>query len=191
MSRPTVIVFARAPAIGVGKSRLARDVGAVEAWRAYRTMTARLLRRLADPRWRVVVRITPDAAGLSGFVCEGQGGGDLGARLERAIRAHARGPVAVIGTDAPDVTPARIARAFDAARPTGAAIGPAEDGGFWILALSPSKARRIAFPGVRWSTPDAFADTRAALAGEAAVLEVLADVDDGPALRAWRRRARL
>lgn len=190
-ARPTLIVFARAPAIGVGKSRLARDVGAVEAWRAYRTMTARLLRRLRDPRWRVVVRITPDAAGLGGAACEGQGRGDLGARLERAVRAHARGPVAVIGADAPEVTPARVAGALQRARPTGAALGPAEDGGFWILALSPARARRLSLAGVRWSSPHAFADTLRALGGRAAVLETLADVDDGAALAAWRRRVRL
>ena len=41
MTRPTLIVFARAPGIGVGKTRLARDVGAVEAWRVYRSMAER------------------------------------------------------------------------------------------------------------------------------------------------------
>lgn len=191
MSRPTLIVFARVPAIGVGKSRLARDVGAVEAWRAYRTMTARLLRRLRDRRWRLVVRITPDAGRMPGRNCEGQGGGDLGARLERAIRAHARGPVAVIGADAPEVTPARVAEAFARSRRGGAALGPAEDGGFWILALAPARARRLRLSSVRWSTAHAFDDALAALDGRAAVLETLADVDDGPALKAWRRRVRL
>jgi hypothetical protein len=46
MTRPTLIIFARAPAIGVGKTRLARDVGRVEAWRLYRAFSARLLRSL-------------------------------------------------------------------------------------------------------------------------------------------------
>lgn len=44
MNRPTLIVFARAPAVGVGKTRLARDVGRVEAWRAYRAMSLPLIR---------------------------------------------------------------------------------------------------------------------------------------------------
>src|SRR3712207_9021389 len=52
MNRPTLIVFARAPAMGVSKTRLARDVGAVEAWRIYRAMAADVIRRLCDPRWR-------------------------------------------------------------------------------------------------------------------------------------------
>ena len=61
----------------------------------------------------------------------------MGDRLERALRAHARGPVAVIGTDAPEVTPALVRRAFRSLRRTGVVLGPAEDGGFWLLALSP------------------------------------------------------
>ena len=190
MTKPTLIIFARAPAIAVGKTRLARDVGRVEAWRVYRAMSAGLVRRLGrDPRWRTVVRIAPDRARWPGAESEGQGRGGLGERLERAIRTHGRGPVAVIGTDAPDVTPERIRRALRATRGGAAVLGPAEDGGFWLLALPPRRARTMRFPGVRWSTADALTDTVAALGGDAVLLEVLADVDDGEALRAWRRRS--
>lgn len=185
--KPTLLVFARAPAIGVGKTRLARDVGRVEAWRVSRGMTADLLRRLRDPRWTLVVRIAPDRAAFPGQRTEHQGRGDLGAKLQRALRAHAGGPVAVIGTDAPDVTPARVWTAFRAARPTGGAIGPAEDGGFWLLALSPQRARRVAFPGVRWSTVHACADTIGTLGGRVATLKTLTDVDDLASLRSVRR----
>ena len=189
MTRPTLIIFARAPAIGVGKTRLARDVGRVEAWRVYRAMSAGLVRRLGrDPRWRTVVRIAPDRARWPGARSEPQGRGGLGERLERAIRAHGRGPVAVIGTDAPDVSPERIGRALRELRRSGVVLGPAEDGGFWLLALPPRRARTVTFPGVRWSTAETLADTAAALGGDAVLLETLADVDDGEALRAWRRR---
>lgn len=188
MTRPTLIVFARAPALGVGKRRLAADVGDVEALRLYRAISSDLLRRLGrDPRWRTVVRIAPDRGRLTDRACEPQGPGDLGARLQRALRRHARGPVAVIGTDAPDVTPERVWRAFRATRGPGAAIGPADDGGFWILALSGPRARRVAFPGVRWSSARTLEDTLAAIGGEAVRLDVLIDVDDGDSLRAWRR----
>ena len=187
MSRPTLIVFARAPAIGVGKTRLARDVGRVEAWRAYRAMGAPLIRTLArDPRWRTVVRMAPDRARWPGVRSEGQGRGGLGERLARALRAHAHAPVAVIGTDTPEVTPDRVWRAFRATR-AGVVLGPAADGGFWLLALGPAQARRARFPGVRWSTEHTLADTRAALGGRAVLLETLTDIDDGEALRRWRR----
>lgn len=187
MARPTLILFLRVPAIGRGKTRLAAGIGKVEAWRLSRTMTAGVLRRVRDPRWRLVVRATPDGA-LAG--AEPQGRGDLGQRLKRAIRAHAHGPVAVIGTDAPDLNAARIARAFASARRHGAAIGPAADGGFWILALSASSARKIAFEDVRWSTAHACADTVAALGGKVARLETLVDIDDQAALTAWKARGR-
>lgn len=186
MTRPTLILFLRVPAIGRGKTRLAKDVGKVEAWRLSRTMTAGVLRRMRDPRWRLVLRVTPDGA-LAG--AEPQGRGDLGLRLQRAIRAHAAGPVAVIGTDAPDLDRAHISRAFDSARRHGAAIGPAADGGFWILALSAPRARSVGFEGVRWSTAHACADTAAALGGKVARLETLIDIDDQAALMAWRARA--
>lgn len=190
MTRPTLIVFARAPAIGVGKSRLARDIGRVEAWRVYRAMSGKLLVRLRDPRWRTVLRLAPDRAALGVAGVEPQGGGDLGQKLERAIRAHADGPVAVIGTDCPQVDAARVWRAFRACLGSGAALGPAEDGGFWILALSARRARRLSLAGIRWSTPHAFADTRAALGGDATILERLVDVDDLESLRITAARGR-
>jgi len=180
MPRPTLIVFARSPAIGVGKTRLARDIGAVEAWRVYRAMSTRLLWKLRDPRWRLVLRLegeAPDAA-WPRLPTEPQGGGDLGVRLARAIQTHARAPVAVVGTDAPQMTPARIANAFRQRN----AIGPASDGGFWLLTLSPRRARSAWFDGVRWSSAHTLRDTIRAL-GPLARLETLTDVDDGASLQ--------
>jgi glycosyltransferase A (GT-A) superfamily protein (DUF2064 family) len=152
-------------------------------------MAADLVRRLRDPRWRLVVRMYPDRARWPGAASEPQGPGDLGVKLDRALRAHARAPVAVIGTDAPEVTRQHVWRALQAARRAGVVFGPAEDGGFWLLALSARRARRVRLSGVRWSSPHALEDTRAALGGGAVLLETLQDVDDGRALRAWRRRA--
>ena len=97
--------------------------------------------------------------------------------------------MAVIGTDAPEMTREHVARAFRQVRRTGVVFGPAEDGGFWLLALSGPRARRVRLSPVRWSSPHALEDTAAALKAPAVLLELLSDVDDGGALRAWRRRA--
>lgn len=180
MARPTLIVFARSPAIGVGKTRLARDIGAVEAWRVYRAMSTRLLWRLRDRRWRLVLRL--EGRGLDAawprLPVEPQGRGDLGQRLARALKAHAQAPVAVVGTDIPQLTPARAANAFRKRN----AIGPASDGGFWLLALEPRRARAAHFDGVRWSSAHTLKDTLGAL-GPLAMLETLTDVDDGASLQ--------
>ncbi len=194
--RPRLIIFAKAPVIGGAKSRLARDVGAVTAWRIYRAMTAGILRRTADARWTTTLAVTPDRALRHRFPdiwTEGvrrttQGEGDLGARLARSFSAH--GPSVVIGTDAPGVARADIAAAFKALRRNNLVLGPAEDGGFWLIGVrAPLRATVLA--EVRWSTEHALADTRAALShlGRPVLLRTLSDIDTGADWRAWLSRS--
>lgn len=193
MTRPTLIVFARRPAIGVGKTRLARDLGAVETWRFYRGLSRILLFRLTDPRWQLVVRLIGDLRAMpdwpKGLKIEPQGRGDLGQKLQRALRDHSRAEVGVIGTDAPDMTPALIAKGFSAARRHGVAFGPASDGGFWLLALSSRRARSVRLDrNIRWSHPMTLADSEAAIGGRTVRIAELSDIDDLPDLLAWRKR---
>jgi len=193
MIRPTLIVFARRPAIGVGKTRLAQGLGAVETWRFYRGLSRSLLFKLSDPRWRLVVRMTGGHTVLpdwpQGVRVEPQGRGDLGLKLQRALRDHCCAEVAVIGTDAPDMTRALIAQGFATARRRGVAFGPATDGGFWLLALSARRARTVRLDrAIRWSHPMTLSDTEAALGGQAGHVATLSDIDDLSDLMAWRRR---
>jgi glycosyltransferase A (GT-A) superfamily protein (DUF2064 family) len=195
MIRPTLIVFARKPAIGVGKTRLAQGLGAVETWRFYRSLSRALLFKLADPRWRLVVRMAGGYRTMPGWPVglpvEPQGRGDLGVKLQRALRDHSSADVAVIGTDAPDMTRALIAQGFAIARRRGVALGPATDGGFWLLALSARQARTVRLDrAIRWSHPSTLADTQAALGGRAGHVATLSDIDDLSDLIAWRRRQR-
>lgn len=183
---PLLVIFAKAPVIGGAKTRLARGIGKVSAWRIYRAMTAGLMRRLDDPRWRTMLAVAPDRAAARrfpgvwphGLARAGQGGGDLGARQARAFAG--RGPVCVIGTDAPDVTRADIAQAFAQLKRHDAVIGPAEDGGYWLLALN-GPAPRGVFDGVRWSHPETLSDLEARLTAcglSIARLRALRDVDE-------------
>lgn len=193
MARSTLILFARAPAIGRGKTRLARDTGAVQAWRLSRAFLHRISWRLRAGPWIRVTALTPDLAGrvvdlAPGWRRVSQGGGDLGSRLERAVKRAARGPVAVVGSDAPDVTAADVRSAFRAIKPGRPALGPADDGGFWLLALAGGDARRLNLKGVRWSTPDAAADVACRYGRGVSWLRRRIDIDDGPSLRAWRGR---
>ena len=157
MRKPRLVVFAKAPVIGGAKTRLAAGVGRVEAWRLHRAMTAGLLRRLRDPRWETVLAVAPDPAvarRFPGVWPDGlrrlpQGGGDLGDRQGRAFTR--RGPSVVIGSDAPDVTRGDLAAAFAALKRRDAVIGPAEDGGYWLIGLN-GPAPAGLFDGVRWSS---------------------------------------
>jgi uncharacterized protein len=179
--RDPVIVFARAPRLGTVKRRLAAVVGDRAALGFHRATLIALLRRLAaDRRFRTVLAMTPDRAHFAAprrVLRIGQGGGDLGRRMDRAFRRFRRGRVAIVGADIPDAGPADLAAAFHALGTADAVFGPAEDGGYWLMALGPRRPARP-FAGVRWSSEHALADTLRNFPGRrVALLRVLQDVD--------------
>lgn len=187
-----LVIFARRPQLGVGKRRLAADVGDVEALRFARGTLDRLIRILGhDPRWRLWLAVAPDRPldWVRTGTAISQGSGDLGQRLTRVIDALPPGPVVVLGSDTPTVTRGDVAEAFRALGPHRAVFGPAPDGGYWLIGLRRGLRESLPFEGVRWSTPHALADTIGNLAGFPVVLlRELEDVDDGPALKRYRRR---
>ena len=199
MIRRHLVLFARAPQLGSGKQRLARDIGAVAALRFERLMLARLLRRLGrDRRWRLRLAVTPDRAQYrkrlwpSHVLITGQGGGDLGRRMYRAIAACPPGPAVLIGTDIPALAPDHIAEAFRMLGRHDVVFGPAADGGFWLVGARRSPRLPPLFGKVRWSSPYALEDTLANLPSRVSVgfAARLADVDDGAAYRRLATRCR-
>ncbi len=192
-----LVVFLKAPRLGQVKSRLAADIGALAALSFYRETSARLLRSLGrDPRWRLWLAVTPRAAMAARFWDArlprlDQGMGDLGDRMGRVFRELPPGPVVIVGSDIPEIAPRHIAAAFRALGRRDAVFGPARDGGYWLVGLRRSpRVPTGLFAGVRWSSSDALADTRASLPRkfEVALLDVLEDVDDGSAYARWLSR---
>ena len=188
MRRPLLVVMAKEPRVGRVKTRLARGIGPVAAAWWYRHALRRTCAALSDPRWRLVLAVGPDRALTSRALPRGvarvpQGGGDLGARMARLLDPG--GPVAVVGSDVPGVTARHIARAFAALGSREAVLGPATDGGYWLIGW----AGRRRFParaleGLRWSTEHALADTLAGFGGlPVALADRLADVDEAGDLR--------
>ncbi|MDP1618047.1 DUF2064 domain-containing protein [Phenylobacterium sp.] len=193
--RRHLVIFARQPRYGLGKRRLARDVGDLAALRFSRSALAELTRRLgSDPRWTLWLAITPDRP--TAWVRQGrpiaQGQGDLGARLARVTRALPPGPVVILGADTPAVTRIDVAKAFRHLGNHAAVLGPAVDGGYWLIGLRRAPRDPLPFADIRWSSEHTLADTLASLAGHrVAQLQAREDVDDGPALRRALRRRRL
>mgnify|MGYP000039708811 CR=1 FL=1 len=184
-----LVLFARRPAYGVGKRRLAADVGDLEALRFARASLDRLRRTLgSDPRWTLWIAVSPDRPTdwTAPARTIAQGPGNLGDRMGRVVRALPPGPVVIIGADTPTVTRQDVADAFAALGRHDAVFGPARDGGYWLIGLRRRPRRHLPFDGVRWSTEDALADTVAAMQGRpVARLRVQEDVDDGPSLRRY------
>lgn len=188
MRRGTVVVMLREARLGAVKTRLAAAIGPARATAFYRRTTAELLRRLAaDRRWRVVLAVTPDGARspwprrLERF---GQGRGDIGARMDRAL-VRVSLPAVLVGSDIPALRPRHVAHAFRRLRSARVVFGPAEDGGFWLVGVR-SRMRLFAGP-VRWSHPETLSDALAQLPFRAALADRLADVDDGAGWAAYTR----
>lgn len=185
-----VVVMARAPVAGRVKRRLARDIGVVRATWFYRKLSAHIIARLAQSAlWTTWVAVTPDRGGgafrlsrrsLRQQTVIPQGGGDLGARMERLFLRLASRPVILVGSDIPEISERRIKDAFAALRGRDAVFGPAEDGGYWLVGLRRPRLARGLFAGVRWSSEHALVDTLKNLrSGKVALTATLGDVDDG------------
>ena len=197
--RRHLVIMARAPRLGAVKRRLAADIGAVAAWRFYRTEAGRLLARLSrDRRWSSWLAVTPDpsSSGVRGLwplagPVVGQGAGDLGQRMGRLLRALPPGPMVIIGTDSPTIQARHVAGAFDALGRAEWVIGPATDGGYWLIGARRRPRIELPFAGVRWSGPHAFADTLGNLGHDkVTILEEMGDIDNGADFRRWQAARR-
>lgn len=189
MQGSAVLVFVRAPVAGRVKTRLAASIGAEAALRVYVRLAEHTLREArAVEGAEVRVHFTPADAGEEvrrwlgeGVRCLPQAEGDLGERMRRAFRdafVAGHGRVVIVGSDLPELSSSLLRRALALLESHPAVLGPARDGGYYLLGLT----RMVPglFTGIAWSTGEVFAHTleRLRAAGvEPALLEVLGDVD--------------
>jgi len=177
------IIFARPPRLGRVKRRLAADIGDVAATRIYRVLSSRLVRRLGrDPRWRSRLFVASgEGRWPAGPARQAQAEGDLGRRMDRALRSLPPGPVVLVGSDIPDLEPCHLVGAFRALGRRDVVFGPAGDGGFWLVGLRHRRVAPDLFRSVRWSSAHALADTIANLGGRWSheLIDELNDVDNG------------
>jgi rSAM/selenodomain-associated transferase 2/rSAM/selenodomain-associated transferase 1 len=164
---PILLVFAKAPVPGRVKTRLAGELGTEGAAELYRRMGRLVVDRVRSGPWRTRICYDPpgEEASVRRWFGDGgdlefrpQSGGDLGHRMAEAF-AEAFGPgpwpppVVVIGTDAPALDRDLVAEAFaalDSAHGPDLVLGPATDGGYYLLGLrSPEPGL---FRSIPWST---------------------------------------
>ncbi len=189
----SLVILAKAPE--VSKSRLAATIGAAQARPlAEAFLRDTILLAQASGR-RLSMCFTPEraepgfAALMPGADLVPQPDGDLGERIAAAIAgaANAGGPTVLIGTDTPHLPPAAIDEAFDRLAGHDLVLGPARDGGFYLLGIQAGRFPRRLFDGVEWSTGSVLAcvlENARRLGLRVHQLAALSDVDDLESLRA-------
>ncbi|MFP6663560.1 MAG: TIGR04282 family arsenosugar biosynthesis glycosyltransferase [Deltaproteobacteria bacterium] len=164
-----VVVFARLPEAGRVKTRLARTLGDALTADLYAAFITDLLAELSDGPWSFRVAVAGEPAafaarfGLAAGVCVAQSGEGLGARMEAAfcvaLEQEGFARCILVGSDLPQLARAPVAQAA-AALALGASdlvLGPALDGGYYLIAMARPQA---VFADIPWSTAAVLARTR-------------------------------
>jgi uncharacterized protein len=195
---PRLIIMAKSPVLGIAKRRLGREIGEAASIRFYRSCLSHTVLRLAsDPRWQTLLAVAPDKDAAQRFWPSPlraphlrQGNGNLGQRMHRLFARLPPGPAIIVGSDIPAISAAHVAQAFKLLGRADAVLGPAPDGGYWLIGLRRTPRILAPFAHVRWSSPHALADTITNLKEKrVAFAATLCDVDSGEAYRRERRDA--
>ena len=187
MTAPTLLVVAKAPVPGLAKTRIAQTVGDEDAARLAAAALLDTLATASAVGWRLVVAMTGDlasavdadeiAAALEPLTVVQQRGESFGERLAHAHADADEGHgVVQVGMDTPQLL---VADYLDAGRTveTGArVIGPATDGGWWLLGLRDASEARAPVD-VPMSQDDTTALTERALGGDLVRLRTVRDMD--------------
>jgi uncharacterized protein len=193
-----LLVFSKAPRPGLVKTRLVPPLspeGAAAVHEACLRDVVQGARRI-EARLRIVYDDTPGAAkwfarAFPDLEVRPQSAGDLGTRLKSgfAERFHGgAGWVIAIGADSPTLPLAYVTEAIETVRGATAAIGPTDDGGYYLIGLHRTAwpAAAALFDGVPWSTEQVFQTTRERADEIGLGLRVLPswyDIDTGDDLR--------
>jgi rSAM/selenodomain-associated transferase 2/rSAM/selenodomain-associated transferase 1 len=198
-----LILFARYPTPGRAKTRLIPALGAEGAAALHRRLVLRTLRTATKARRALPADLEVRFEGgteqaMSHWLGDGarflpQGAGDLGERMAGAFdESFHTGSAAtvIIGSDCPGLSPDLIAAAFARLTESPVVLGPAKDGGYYLIGLSRSMPEL--FRGIPWGTDRVLAESLAVLQRRSckpALLDTLEDIDRPEDLPAWRRIA--
>ena len=189
--RNKLIVFTRYPTVGKTKTRLIPVLGKEGAANLHRLMAQKTIARALSLENSDVLSVEIYYAGGSqqlmqdwlgpDLIYHNQGQGDLGARMAAAFQNSLDSgidKVAIIGTDCPDLKAEIMSKAFDELDRSDLVLGPAKDGGYYLIGLCRSLPEL--FGGINWGTDEVLAQTRAIaqkLGLNIAELPTLADID--------------
>ena len=184
-----LVLFTRYPEPGKAKTRLMPALGEAGAADVHRQLTERTVATMRASGLVIEIRYTGTEENQfeawlgTDLSLVSQGSGDLGDRLRDAIGEP---PVIFVGADCPDLTTTLLHEAADALAEHEVVIGPAEDGGYWLIGIS---ARfDWLFTDMEWGTEAVLPETLRRLAERditPKILPTLADCDRPEDLARW------
>jgi uncharacterized protein len=194
-----LIIFTRYPEPGKTKTRLIPALGEVGAANLQKQMTEHTIFQARELQNITTVSIEVRFTGgnlekMQNWLgndlgCQTQGNGDLGARIERslvnAFNQKAE-QVIIIGIDCPGVNAPILATAFAKLRHSHLVLGPALDGGYYLIGLQ--KPIPELFTNINWGTAQVLAETvdiAQKLNLSIDYLHPLADIDRPEDLKNW------
>jgi rSAM/selenodomain-associated transferase 1 len=185
-----LIIFLRAPILGQVKTRLAASLGDKAALNIYRKLVEITLAEAHSSHFTTYLYFYPEidpSLIYSGFIAKEQYGDDLGEKMKHAftetMKRHDR--AVIIGTDCPYINIDLIHRAFASLRQSDVVIGPASDGGYYLLGLR--KIIPELFENIPWSTENVLTETVKRLEKFKLSLTTLETLDDIDYEEDWNR----
>ena len=184
MHNNLIITFTRNPELGKCKTRLAKTIGDEAALRVYKYLlkhTEQVIKQVdADKAVYYSVKIREnDLWDASVFQKYQQVGDDLGIRMQNAFQNGFNNnyqKIVIVGSDLFHLQPQHIEDAFKALDSNDVVIGPAEDGGYYLLGMKTMHAS--VFKNKNWGTETVFTDTISNLTDQKThLLETLNDID--------------
>ncbi len=199
-------IFTRYPIPGKTKTRLISELGAKGAADIQKRMTEHML--LQAKKIQLIrgihLEVRFDGGNIekmkswlgNGIVFHPQGEGDLGTRIHQTFDDAFQKKISSLvltGTDAPDISPVILENAFNALKQNQAVIGPAADGGYYLIGLNHSLSSgqiRELFNHVKWGSSEVFDQTLATINEQRishTLLTELSDVDRPEDLIVWEK----
>ena len=159
----TLLIFVKNPILGQVKSRLAADIGEEKALTVYRDLIEKTRKetvQLTDVRHLLYYSDfinKYDEWSSDFFEKRLQSKGDLGDKMQKAFQESNDDKMIIIGSDCYDLQKEHIEKAFDKLNSIDIVIGPANDGGYYLLGMK--KLYPELFEGVDWSTEKVLTQT--------------------------------
>lgn len=159
MQKSLLVIFARTPEYGKVKKRLAIKLGKAKALDIHQRLLDHTLEVVNSSGFLYKVYLSEDPKSKQAFSYKLQSGENLGDRMHNALQSELEhnAKICLIGSDCLALTSADIAEAFKQLDTADIVIGPAIDGGYYLIGMK--KPYPQLFSAISWGTSSVLENT--------------------------------